>query len=126
VLAAACAPGAVRPAAAQEVVQKKRGPPPKAPSVTAGGVRYEAVHFGLRRGLDQNGGYISAIDQKTGRELWVLRVYATRQDPNMEQDKQDIFISALKLADGGRTLLVTDERGTRYRVNLMDRTVSPG
>lgn len=113
-----------RPAAADETPSKKRGPPPAPPSVSAKGIRYQAIPWGRRRGLDQNGGYIAAVDEATGHELWLLRVYAIPQDPEMEADKQDLFISRLALADGGRTLLVTDERGGRYRVDLSSRAVT--
>ena len=117
----AAAPG---PAVADEMPSKKRGPPPAPPSVSAKGIRYEAIPWGRRRGLDQNGGYIAAVDEATGHELWLLQVYATPTDPDMETDKQDLFISRLALVDGGRTLLVTDERGGRYRVDLSSHAVT--
>ena len=102
---------------------KKRGTPPVAAPVTASGVRYEAVVWGRRRGLDQNGGYVTANDVKTGRELWLAKVYAPPHDPEMEADKQDLFIARLRIVDGGRALLVTDERGGRYPLDLASRVV---
>jgi hypothetical protein len=122
--AAACA-SPQADVAREEAPAKKRGPPPAAPSVSASGVRYVAVTWGLQRGLDQNGGYVAATDEKTGRELWVAKVYATPRDPNMEDDKQDLFIKRLKVVDKGRALLVTDERGGRYRLDLATRVAAP-
>ncbi len=119
----ACAQGAVPASAIEERPSKKRGPPPPPPSITAAGVRYAAIPWGLRRGLDQNGGYLSAADA-SGRELWVLKVYDTPHAPAMEDDKQDLFIQTLKVVDGGKALLVVDERGGRYRVDLATRTVT--
>ena len=108
----------------REMPSKKRGPPPPAPAITVRGVRYQAVAMGRRRGLDQNGGYIAALDVVSGRELWLLKVYVTPHDPDMEEDKQDLFIAGLKLVGHGRALLVTDERGGRYRVDLRTRAVT--
>jgi hypothetical protein len=122
----ACA-GVVAPkaAVAQEQLAKKRGPPPAAAPVSAAGVRYEAIIWGRRRGLEQNGGYVAAVDRKTGRELWVARIYdATPHDPDMEDDKQDLFIARLELVEHGRALRVTDERGGRYRLDIATRTVT--
>jgi hypothetical protein len=118
--AAACASPQAE-VAREEAPAKKRGPPPAAPSVSASGVRYAAVTWGSQRGLDQNGGYVAATDLKTGRELWVAKVYSTPRDPTMEGDKQDLFIKRLKLIEKGRALLVTDERGGRYRLDLATR-----
>ena len=123
--AAACAQTVESPLTPmRETSSKKRGPPPPTPSVTARGVRYLAIALGRRRGLDQNGGYIAAVDIAGGRELWLLKVYVTPHDPDMEEDKQDLFIAGLKLVDHGHTLMVTDERGGRYRVDLRTRAVT--
>lgn len=122
---AACAQNPASPLTPpREMPSKKRGPPPPTPSVTARGVRYQAVAMGRRRGLDQNGGYIAALDVAGGRELWLLKVYVTPRDPDMEDDKQDLFIAGLKLVGHGRALLVTDERGGRYRVDLRTHAVT--
>lgn len=116
---------APKAAVAQEQPAKKRGPPPAPAPVSASGVRYEAIVWGRRRGLEQNGGYVAAIDRKTGRELWVARIYdATPRDPDMEDDKQDLFIARLELVEHGRALRVTDERGGRYRLDIATRTVT--
>ena len=108
----------------RDMSSKKRGPPPAASSVTARGVRYETIAMGRRRGLDQNGGYIAALDVASGRQLWLLKVYVTPHDPDMEDDKQDLFIAGLKLTNHGHALLVTDERGGRYCVDLKTRAVT--
>ncbi len=125
-LAAAACTAAPAPGTAIAEAQpaKKRGPPPPTRLVSVGGVRYEAVVWGRRRGMDQNGGYVAATDQKTGQELWVTKVYATPHDPDMEDDKQDLFIARLDLIENGKALRVTDERGGRYRLDLATRTVT--
>ena len=42
---------------------------------------------------------------------------------DIESDKQDVFVKALTLSDDARALLVVDERGERYRLGLVDRSV---
>ncbi len=106
-------------------MQKKRtGPDPVEP-VSRKGVRYEALHWGKERGLGQNGGYVAAIDEATGEELWLLKIYDVVYDDDMEDDKQDLFISSLKLSRWRDRLTVRDERGGRYVVDLATRTVEP-
>jgi hypothetical protein len=42
---------------------------------------------------------------------------------DIEDDKQEVFVKALTLSDDARALLLVDERGERYRVGLVDRSV---
>lgn len=107
-----------------EAPAKKRAAPPPPPGVTAGGVRYQAIARGLEYDDAERGGYVAAIDTATGRELWRVRVYAMRDDPDMERDKTDVFIARLALADHRRALVATDERGGRYRIDLTTRAVT--
>ena len=104
--------------------KKRTGPEPVTP-VTYKGVRYEAVHWGKSRDLDQNGGYVAAIDDNTGEELWIVKVYDVDYDNDMDPDKQDVFISKLKLHRFRKLLSVKDERGGLYFVDLMNRAVIP-
>ena len=102
--------------------EKERKEVPEPEPVSDNGVRYEAVIWGKARGLEQNGGYIAAYDLATNRELWLLKVYDVVYDQEMEGDKQDLFIEELSLDDEGR-LLVTDERGEVYFVDVENRRV---
>ncbi|HEY9227125.1 MAG TPA: hypothetical protein VIP11_10790, partial [Gemmatimonadaceae bacterium] len=70
-----------------------------------------------------NGGYIAAFDERSGRELWLLKVYDVVYDGEKEDDKQDVFIASLT-GDRGE-LRVTDERGRRYTVDTQRRAVTP-
>lgn len=103
--------------------KKRAGPAPVAP-VSLGGVRYQALPWGKARGLGQNGGHIAAIDEKTGKELWVLRVYRIVYDGDMEDDKQDLFITGLSIRRDPDRLVVENERGGRYVVDPATRTVT--
>ncbi|MEN3375344.1 MAG: hypothetical protein V7604_699 [Hyphomicrobiales bacterium] len=103
---------------------KRLAPDPVAP-VSFEGRRYEAIDFGKARGLGQNGGYVAAIDEASGRELWVQRIYRIRYDRGLEGDKQDVFITGLTLLPAARALTIENERGKRYRLDLGTRKVTP-
>lgn len=104
-------------------MQKKRSGPEPVEPVSQAGIRYEAIHWGKGRGLGQNGGYIAAIDEASGQELWILKVYEVNYDSDMEDDKLDVFITCLSLDDAGH-LTAENERGGRYSVDLQNRQVS--
>ncbi|MEJ1296913.1 MAG: hypothetical protein RPU63_05430 [Candidatus Sedimenticola sp. (ex Thyasira tokunagai)] len=104
--------------------QKKRIAPKRAKPVVHGGIRYEALMWGLERDLGQNGGYVIAFDEKNGEEIWLQKIYHVAYDNGMESDKQDVFITDLILDSGGDALLITDERGRRYSMSLSDRHVT--
>jgi hypothetical protein len=103
---------------------KRLAPDPVAP-VSFEGRRYEAIDFGKARGLGQNGGYVAAIDEASGREVWVQRIYAIRYDRGREGDKQDVFITGLTLQPAEHALRIENERGERYRLDLRTRKVTP-
>jgi len=104
----------------------KRKAPDPVPPVTVGGVRYEVLHYGMREGLEQNGGYIIAKDAETGRELRQIKVYDVVYDPKgKEMDSQDVFITSMKKSWFGPRLKVRDELGRRWTVHLDTGTVTP-
>lgn len=100
----------------------KRVPPPRVKSVIIGDTRYKAIHWGRERGFGQNGGYIAAVDPKSRKELWTLKVYDVAYDGKREEDAQDVFIASMK-ADGGK-LIVRDEDDRRYSVDVGSRNVT--
>ncbi len=101
----------------------KRIAPPTVAPVTLGGLRFEAIHWGFERGLDQNGGYVAACDPTTGEERWFLKVYEVDYDPKLESDVQDLFIERLAVA--GDLLEVVDEKGRHYTVDPRTRAIRP-
>lgn len=108
---------------AGEMSKKRAGPAAVAP-VTVGRVRYEALPWGKVRDLDQNGGYIAAVDEASGKELWILKIYDVHYDGDKEDDKQDLFITRIEQKDC-HSLLIENERGQRFIVDLPTRTVKP-
>jgi|WetSurSiteA1Bulk_404760.scaffolds.fasta_scaffold00029_4 hypothetical protein len=103
----------------------KRIAPPTVDPVVIGKLRFEVIHWGKERGLDQNGGYIAAIDTDSGKELWVLKIYSIPYDKTLESDVQDVFIKSMSKAFFSDTLTITDEKDRYYKVNPDNRTVEP-
>jgi len=103
---------------------KREGPDPVAP-VIVGAIRYAAPHYATETGYPQNGGCVSATDVASGERLWTVRVYETVYDPQREQDVQDVFITALADAGGGR-LSIEDEDGRRWVLDTASRQVTRG
>lgn len=87
------------------------------------GVRYEAIQWGKMRGLAQNGGYVVALDEKTGKKKWLVQVYKVHYDPDKELDKQDVFIRKITLKENKKSLRIENDRGEQYVLNLRTHTV---
>jgi hypothetical protein len=113
----------VAPTLDKEIISKKRVGPRAVPLVVHRGVRYEVIHWGKAQGFSQNGGYIRAVNHTTGQELWVLKIYDVRYVSDIEDDKQDIFITSLKLSRDTQKLEVENERGQKFSVDIVNRKV---
>ncbi len=105
-------------------VEKERADVPSAEPVTVGTVRYEAPLWTRARGLPQNGGYLEAFDTRTDQSLWLIQVYAISSNSGQEADKQEIFITRMTPDHAGQHLIVEDERGRCWRVDLTSRRVT--
>jgi hypothetical protein len=103
----------------------KRVGQPDVEPVTIGGMRFEVLRKTRARGFDQNGGIIAAVDAVSGKEQWTLKVYTIHYIPKLETDVQDIFITALSKLAKETKLLVSDERGRRFEVDIAARSVKP-
>lgn len=123
--AAASAVSTATTVAAASSMAKKRAAPEPVEPVVIGNVRFEAPFNGKARGLGQNGGIVTALDASTGAELWSVVVYPITYAPNLEADKQDVFIIDMAASPDGKALIVSDERGRRWRVDLATRTAGP-
>jgi hypothetical protein len=100
---------------------KRAGPKSVAPLIK-GGLRIEVVAWPRDRGFAQNGGVIEAFDRRTGRSLWLLKIYDIAIDPQREADVQDIFITELRRGNGN-SVHVIDELGRRWTVDVTTRQV---
>lgn len=81
--------------------------------LTHNGITYSAPH--------QRMGYVVASDAKTGNELWSVRVYGVEYGRAAEGDLEDVYITSLSIKDA--TLIVTNERGHEFSIDLKTREV---
>ena len=95
------------------VFAKRAAPDPVAP-VLFKGIQYSAPHDAM--------GFVVATGISSGKELWRVRIYEVRVDPNLERDVQDVFITSLEMKDS--TLIITTERGGKYALDLKTRKVT--
>ncbi|MDH3287525.1 MAG: hypothetical protein OEP48_07360 [Betaproteobacteria bacterium] len=99
--------------AATPAPAKRAAPKPVQP-VVANSVKYSAPH--------EHMGFVVATDTSSHKELWRERIYAVRINPTLERDVQDVFITSLSIERGA--LMITNERGDRYTLDLATRQVT--
>lgn len=92
----------------------KRSAPADVAPILMKGVEYTAPHDAM--------GFVVAKGVSSGKEMWRARIYEIRVDPNLESDVQDVFITSLVVK--GDTLLITNERGEKYVLDLKTRKVT--
>jgi hypothetical protein len=100
-----------------------RPPSPVVAPVEHDGVRYVQDSFDERQG-DQPGGYLAAVDAKTGARLWRLQVYPVPDYRSAGLPAMVRNFRAMRLAADGRALEIENESGALYRVELATRAVS--
>lgn len=101
----------------------KRIAPEEVPSVTADKAVISVPHF-PNGGRTQNGGVLEAHDPKTKELLWRIEVYKTVYDKALEQDVQDVFIKSLSFDKAHKLLLMSDENGRIFVLNLETKKVT--
>jgi len=89
---------------------------PEVPPVVHQGVRYAQDRHDDSAG-DQPGGYLAATDVDTGARLWRIKVYNIAKGP-AGAPVQALYFRSLRLAPGGTALLVENEAGGVYEVDL--------
>ncbi|MEN9867899.1 MAG: hypothetical protein RL748_3489 [Pseudomonadota bacterium] len=102
-------------------LSKRIGPVPVEP-VELHGLRIQVPHYGQEIGVEQNGGYIEAVDAITGLHLWYLMIYETKYSNGKERDGQDVFIVKIGVRDG--MLRVKEGYGRVYEVDVCEKRVS--
>ena len=108
-------------------VSAKRPAPPKVPSVRIGDVRFEQAKLSRKEAESgQRCGYLAAYKGDTDVMLWRVRVYDIAVDPRLEGDVQDVYFSAMSRSTDGQQILVDNEVGGRYAVDIGgDHAVHP-
>ena len=102
----------------------KRRAPPKVAAVTLDGVRYEqAVLARAEADGGQRTGYLAAYQGASDERLWRIRVYQLKIDPALEGDVQDVYFATMSASPDGHELLIANERGEHYAVDVRTRDV---
>lgn len=100
-----------------------RRAPRRVEPVVHAGVRYEQVIGKVLPEQDDTGRWLAAYDVATDKLLWGVKVYDTPHIAELERDVQAVFFASLQLDDGGRALLVSNERGRRFSIDLATHAV---
>ncbi len=99
--------------------------PPEVEPISHRGVRYEQLRGAAAQGYEPHHGYLVATDEASGQRLWVSKVYAVEIDPNRETDVQVVFFRHMELDPDNQRLLIENERGRRFSVDLRDGSAMP-
>jgi hypothetical protein len=99
-----------------------RPAPPVVASIEHNGIRYEQDMQSYDHGGDQPGGYLTAIDVKTGERLWMVKVYEVSDQSESGVDIIGIYFKSMALIPGRDALEIEDETGRRFIFDLIDKT----
>lgn len=102
----------------------KRGAPDEVPSVVIPTAVFSVPHFVDDGDGRIRGGVIEAHAPETKKLLWRVRVYRTEYDPSLESDVQDVFNKTLSYDKAHHFLIMSDEKGRAYVLNLSNRKVT--
>ena len=103
------------------VASPKRAAPPEVGPVTIDGTTYRQ-HFGPVEGIGQNSGLLAAWSPGADRPDWVIAVYPVTYRAGLERDVQEVYFASMARGDGP-VLIVTNERGKRFAVDVTARKV---
>ncbi len=101
---------------------KRRAPVVK--PVVVQGIRYEPLRRPDEHGFTQRGGVLAAIDDKSGKYLWGVQLYATSFDSAEERDVQEVCIKKLAHDQARHAILATDERKRVWSVDITTHAVT--
>ena len=74
-------------------------------------------------GEDQRTGYLAAYPEGDEKPSWLLKVYSTTNVQNLEQDVQDVYFKSMKLDEDNRTIVIENETGNTFTVDIDNREV---
>lgn len=105
--------------------QSSRPAPPVVKPVEHKGVRYEQDMQSYDHGGDQPGGYLAAVDIKTGERLWLLKVYEVQDNSASGVDSIGLYFKNMALVPGSDTLDIENESGSHFIVDLNAKNSTP-
>jgi hypothetical protein len=128
VLAVGCVVGAVATEVSpvqpiqeiQEMAKRpnaSRRPPAQIAPVELDGVRFEQVLDTTGIDTQDHNGWLRATSIASGEVLWTRQIYAIAYDPTKPRGVQRVYFKSLSASSDGKSLLVENEAGTRFRVD---------
>jgi len=94
-----------------------RSPPPDVAPVVYNGKRYAQRIGSHDDHIGQSGGLLDVFQETTGKLVATIKVYDNVRNPDWEGDVQDIFFESMAF-DDSRRLIITDEVGRRFAVDV--------
>ena len=101
----------------------KRRAPPKVAAITLDGIRYEQAVLPRSEATGQRTGYLAAYKGVSDERLWRVRVYDLKIDAHLEGDVQDVYFAKMEASPDGREILVTNEIGGHFAVDVRTQGV---
>ena len=95
------------------LAEAKRGAPAEVLPIKVGNIEYSAPH---RNGTHKQMGFIEARDSRSGKIIWSRQIYTVKYDPDLVGDVQDVFIKRITVE--GNNLIITNERNSKYQLDL--------
>jgi hypothetical protein len=99
-----------------------RPAPARVPPVVHRGVRYEQNLAATPAAGMAPGGALAAHDDASGKLLWQMQVYTVPDTAPPGLSHPGRYFRAMSLVDGKEQLLIEDETGSRYLVDLQARS----
>ena len=100
-----------------------RPPAPQVPPVDHKGVHYEQDMQSTQHGGSGLGGYLAAYDMASRRLLWTVKVYDVKDYSAERVGGIGLYFKSMKLVPGRDELMIENEAGGRYAVDLHTRNV---
>jgi len=98
---------------------------PELPAIVFENRKYDEIRNGGTLGLRQRTGYVSVIDTEKVELLFLIKIYDVVFDPDIEADVQDVFFTRMELDAAARRIVIENERGGRFALDLDSLEVSP-
>lgn len=106
--------------------EASRSAPPEVRPVVHEGVRYEQLEGQRLPDIDPESGYVVAYDDATNAVLWTALNYRFEPMPHLAGIETDVlksFFASMALSADGKQLLIVDERGRHFALDLATRGV---
>ena len=98
-----------------------RPAPPRVLPIEHQGVRRMQDMQAFRHGGNQRGGYLVAVDAKSGERLWMLKVHPVTDHNAAGVETPGIYFRSMKMVSGSEQLEIENEVGGQYLVDLQKR-----